>query len=226
MKRGPVMTLTRVPRSLCSRQRLYSGMLHLLPDVFLDVLINEYLSSVEAKTLRLVSKKYRSIVDGSVSTLKPRDITRSQVMLPAISTRSCLKAGSKQCSWWLSSSDAPNNVCQGASNRKLIRCRQTESICQTILLQEGDLAQVFSNCRSLSLCMTRDTSGALQTRLGQLSALTGLSSLSIDWHWSLNDCIKYGHHWHLSWDDNTLDMVRQMDLSEISMPHTEIGHTR
>ena len=70
-------------------------MLHLLPDVFLDVLINHYLSSVEAKTLRLVSKKYRSIVDRSISSLKPRAFTKSQVMLSAIFTRPCLMAGSK-----------------------------------------------------------------------------------------------------------------------------------
>ena len=70
-------------------------MLHLLPDIFLQVLVNQYLSSIEAKTLRLVSKSCRSLVDSNISALQPRDLERLQVILSIISTGSCLMTGSR-----------------------------------------------------------------------------------------------------------------------------------
>ena len=84
-----------------------------------------------------------------------------------------------------------------------------------ISLQEGELARLFSNCRTLSLCLPRDTSGALQVRLGQLSALTGLRTLSIQ---------SSRHHYNAkgnwSWDNGDFDWVRELNLNEVTLQHT------
>ena len=61
-------------------------MLHLLPDEFLNGLINQYLSSVEVKTLRLVSKDCRSFVNRNTNSLKPRAFVNAQVTISVMAT--------------------------------------------------------------------------------------------------------------------------------------------
>ena len=43
------------------------------------LLIDQQLSPLEVKTLRLVSKECRSLVDTTTTALKPRDFSRCQV---------------------------------------------------------------------------------------------------------------------------------------------------
>ena len=103
--------------------------------------------------------------------------------------------------------------------------RQTLLICLVMPFQEGELARLFSNCRSLSLCLTKDTSGALQARLGQLSALMGLRTLDIQGEWGLYGYPTPGEcNWHLGYD--ALDLVRRLKLNEVTLQHTGYGNKR
>ena len=54
-------------------------MLQHLPDVIIRMVLEDHLTDLEAKTMRLVSKECRSWVDRYTSALKPRDFTSSQV---------------------------------------------------------------------------------------------------------------------------------------------------
>ena len=54
-------------------------MLQDLPATVYKGLIEEHLSALEMKTLRLVSKECRFLVDTTVTALKPRDFSHSQV---------------------------------------------------------------------------------------------------------------------------------------------------
>ncbi len=54
-------------------------MLNDLPAIVYKTLVEQHLSDLEAKTLRLVSKETRSWIDDAIAVLKPRDFSKSQV---------------------------------------------------------------------------------------------------------------------------------------------------
>ena len=64
----------------------------------------------------------------------------------------------------------------------------------------------------MSLCLARNVSGALQVRLGELTAITGLRVLSIQ-----GSC---------SWGNDALAQVRILSLYKVTMQHTEGSYKR
>ena len=54
-------------------------MLQDLPADVCKLLIEQHLPALEVKTLRLVSKDWRSLVDTTVTALSPRDFSECQV---------------------------------------------------------------------------------------------------------------------------------------------------
>ncbi len=50
-----------------------------LPNVACKVLIEQHLTDLEVKTLRLVCKSWKVFIDSTITALKPRDFTESQV---------------------------------------------------------------------------------------------------------------------------------------------------
>ena len=54
-------------------------MLNDLPGIVYKILVEQQLSDLEVKTLRLVSKECRAWIDKAIAILRPRDFSRSQV---------------------------------------------------------------------------------------------------------------------------------------------------
>ena len=54
-------------------------MLQNLPEFACNILVEQYLTDLEVKTLRLVSKGSKSWIDTNLTALKPRAFSRSQV---------------------------------------------------------------------------------------------------------------------------------------------------
>ena len=54
-------------------------MLNEFPAIVYKTLVEQHLSDLEAKTLRLVSKETRSWIDTAIAVLQPRDFSKSQV---------------------------------------------------------------------------------------------------------------------------------------------------
>ena len=54
-------------------------MLQDLPEFAHQLLIDQHLSELEVKTLRLVCKECKSMVDTSLTTLRPKDIAKLKV---------------------------------------------------------------------------------------------------------------------------------------------------
>ncbi len=50
-----------------------------LPAIIYKTLVDDHLSDLEVKTLRLVSKETRSWIDNTISILRPRDFSKPQV---------------------------------------------------------------------------------------------------------------------------------------------------
>ena len=65
-------------------------MLQHIPDAVIRIVLEDHLTELEAKTLRLVSKECRSCVDRNTSQSKPRDLTSSQVCVPTQSWYFCV----------------------------------------------------------------------------------------------------------------------------------------
>ena len=59
-------------------------MLQHLPEIVYKTLVDEHLSDLEVKTLRLVSKGCMFSIDTSITALKPRDFSSSQVLLMSL----------------------------------------------------------------------------------------------------------------------------------------------
>ena len=57
------------------------AMLKNLPEFACSILIEQYLTDLEVKTLRLVSKGLKFWIDTNLTALKPRAFSRSQVSL-------------------------------------------------------------------------------------------------------------------------------------------------
>ena len=61
----------------------------MLQDISVDVyklVIEQYLPALEVKTLRLVSKECRSLIDSTVTALMPRDFSECQVISQWLAT--------------------------------------------------------------------------------------------------------------------------------------------
>ena len=56
------------------------AMLQNLPDLVCSMLIEQYLTHLEVKTLRLVSKGLKFWIETNLTALKPRAFSRSQVI--------------------------------------------------------------------------------------------------------------------------------------------------
>ncbi len=54
-------------------------MLQHLPEFAYQLLLEQHLSDLEGKTLRLVSNECKSMVDTTVTTLRPKDIANLKV---------------------------------------------------------------------------------------------------------------------------------------------------
>ena len=57
-------------------------MLQDLPEMAYNIMVEQYLTGLVVKTLRLVSKRLKCWIDTNLTDLRPRLVTRSQVMLP------------------------------------------------------------------------------------------------------------------------------------------------
>ena len=55
-------------------------MLQNLSELACNIMVEQYLSDLEVKTLRLVSKGLKSWIDSNLTALKPRASSRSQVI--------------------------------------------------------------------------------------------------------------------------------------------------
>ena len=62
-------------------------MLQDLPEFAYQHLLEQHLSDLEVKTLRLVSKECKSMVDTSLTTLRPKDIANLKVIDASHHTR-------------------------------------------------------------------------------------------------------------------------------------------
>ena len=54
-------------------------MLQRFPDLVVELLVQHHLSDLDVKTLRFVSKEWRSLIDAAITRLRPRDFKESQV---------------------------------------------------------------------------------------------------------------------------------------------------
>ncbi len=62
-------------------QRSGFNMLHDLPEIAYNVMVEQYMTNLEVKTLRLVSKGLKFWIDTNLTALNPRAFSRSQVIL-------------------------------------------------------------------------------------------------------------------------------------------------
>lgn len=151
-------------------------MLQHLPDVIIRMVVEDHLTDLEAKTMRLVSKECRSLVDRYTSALKPRDFTSSQVGAPALIQAVLLSSLILLCLF-----NQPAYF-----ERKVGPTSSSPEGYASPSMQHGELASLFANLQSLQLTAHSMTTAydAQWQRLEQLTSLTGLSCLKIEGNWS------------------------------------------
>ena len=162
-------------------------MLQDLPATLYKDLLEEHLSPLEVKTLRLVSRKCRSFIDTTITALKPKDPSQIQASRHRPCHDSALHKLLSSCVSGINhlGQTLESLICTISSPREERWSKKShQGMSETLMtMQHWELVKLFSNLESLDLRQhTEEACEEGQSPFEQLTALTRLKHLKVQWH--------------------------------------------